>query len=290
MTNFNLVHLFVYLLSPYFFLRIHVLLSEARQPLYRLGGIVREEQAFALVQLADGRHVFGGKEEVEYIEVLLHALFVRGLRDDYHVALDEEAQGGLCHGLAVFLADDFQHGIGEEVVAPFSEWSPRHDLRAVLLHDFLRPALLVEHMRFHLVHHRFDVAELCQVDETVGVEVRYADGTELACLVCFFHSTVGAVVVVERLVDEQQVDVVGLQLAEGFVDRSLCLLIPGVGYPHLCHKKQFLARDATLLHRTAHALLVVVSLRRVYHPVAHAQGIRHAAFTLFRSYLIYTIT
>ena len=128
-------------------------------------------------------------------------------------------------------------------------------------------------MRFHLVHHRLDVAELCQVDETVGVEVRYANGTELASLVCFFHGAVSTVVVVEGLVDEQQVDVVGLQFAEGFVDGSLCLLIPGVGYPHLCHKKQFLARNAALLHRTAHAFLVVVSLRRVYHTVAHAQGI-----------------
>ena len=72
------------------------LLAEVRQPLYRLWGIVREEQAFALVQLADGLHVVGGKGEVEYIEVLFHAFLVRGLGDDYHTALDEEAQGGLC--------------------------------------------------------------------------------------------------------------------------------------------------------------------------------------------------
>ena len=58
----------------------HALLSEVSQPLYRLGSIVREEQAFALVQLADGLHVFGGKGEVEHIEVLLHALLVRTCR------------------------------------------------------------------------------------------------------------------------------------------------------------------------------------------------------------------
>ena len=57
---------------------------------------------FPLVQLADCVHVFIGKGEVEHIEVLLHAFPVRGLGDYYHSTLDEEAQGCLCNGLAVF--------------------------------------------------------------------------------------------------------------------------------------------------------------------------------------------
>ena len=59
---------------------------------------MREEQAFTLVQLADGVHIFCGKGEIEHIKILHHTLLVRGFRDDYDTALDEETQCCLRHG------------------------------------------------------------------------------------------------------------------------------------------------------------------------------------------------
>ena len=110
----------------------------------------------------------------------------------------------------VFGTDGYQSLVAEKVVASFGKRAPRHDVRAILLHNPLRLDLLVENVRLHLIHHRRYLAELGQVDEAVGVEVRHTDGTHLACPVRLFHRPPCAVVVVERLVNEQQVDVVGL--------------------------------------------------------------------------------
>ena len=161
---------------------------------------------------------------------------------------------------------------------------------AVLLHNLLRLYLLVEHVGFHLIDHRRYFAELRQVDEAVRIEVRHADGAELARLVRFLHRPPRAVVVVERLVNEQQVDVVGLQFAQRFVNACLCPLVSGIGNPHLRHDEQFFAGYAAITDSVAYVLLVAVSLCRVNHPVAHADGIPHAPLALRRRYLINSIT
>ena len=68
------------------------------------------------------------------------------------------------------------------------------------------------------------------------------------------------------------------------------MLIAVVSEPNLIHEEDVLATDATLLDGSAHALLVLVGLRRVYHPVAHTQRIAHATFTLFRADLKHSVT
>ena len=188
---------------------------------------MREEQAVSQVQLADALHILVTQREVEHIEVLLHTLLADGLRDDNHAALDEVAQGGLCRTLVVFRTDGYQRFVAEEVVASLGKRSPRHNMCAVLLHNLLRLYLLVEHVGFHLIDHWRYLAELRQVDESVGIEIRHADGSELARLIRFHHRSPRTVIVVERLVNEQQVDVVGLQFAERLVDACLCPLVSG---------------------------------------------------------------
>lgn len=131
---------------------------------------MREEQAVSQVQLADALHVLVAQREVEHIDILLHTFLADGFRNDNHAALDEVAQGGLCRALVVFCADGYQCFVTEEVVAPFGERSPCHNVCALLLHNLLRLYLLVEHVRFHLIDHGRYFAELRQVDEAVGIE------------------------------------------------------------------------------------------------------------------------
>ena len=156
-----------------------------------------EEQAFALVQPADGGHVLIGQGEVKDLEVLAHPILVGGLGYGHHVRLEQEAQGCLGCGLAVLLADLVQDGVVEEVIAALGEGAPALVLHAVFFHDLVGLGLLLEHMGLHLVDGRGHFYELAQVDEPIRVEVGHANGPDLARLVSLLHGAVGAVVVVK---------------------------------------------------------------------------------------------
>ena len=123
---------------------------------------------------------------------------------------------------------------------------------------------------------------LRQVHEPVGEEVGDADGADLAGGQGLLHGAVGAVVVAEGLVDEQQVDVVGAQAAQGAVDGAGGALVPGVGDPHLGGDEDVLAGQSTGGDGRAHALLVAVGLGGVDVAVADLEGLEHGALGLLR--------
>jgi len=64
--------------------------------------------------------------------------------------------------------------------------------------------------------------------KAVWIEVAHSDCTHFACLQCLLHGAISAVVVAEWLVDEQQVDVVGAELAQALVNACRCLLLAGI--------------------------------------------------------------
>ena len=119
--------------------------------------VVREEEAVPNVEGGDLLHLVVGQGKIEDVDVLLHTLLVRALRDDDYAALDEEAQNRLCRRLAVRLAYLGEHLVVEEVVQALGKRTPRHDVAAILLHVSQRLHLLVEHMRLHLVDGRLNL-------------------------------------------------------------------------------------------------------------------------------------
>ena len=175
-------------------------------------------------------------------------------------------------------------------VAAFGERRPRHDARTELLHDTLRLDLLVEDMRFHLIDCRRDLHIAGQVDEVVGIEIRYADSAELSLFIGLLQRPICPVAVAEGLVQKHQVDVVGLQAAQALVNGGFGLFVTIVGNPDFRHEENFPAVDAAAAHGVAYALLVVVSLRRVDHAVADAQDIRNATLALGGRYLVDAVT
>ena len=82
--------------------------------------------------------------------------------------------------------------------------------------------------------------------------------------------------------DEQQVDVVGAQAAQGAVDGAGGALVPGVGDPHLGGDEDVLAGQSTGGDGRAHALLVAVGLGGVDVPVADLEGLEHGPLGLLR--------
>ena len=210
--------------------------------------------------------------------------------DDDDTALNQPAQGHLRHRLAVLAADFGQNRVREEAVAALGQRTPRHDARAELLHDALRLPLLVEDVRFDLIDRRDDLHIAGQVDEVVGVEVRNADSPQFSLLVRLLQCAVCTVAVAEGLVQQHQVDVVGLQAAQALVDGGFGLFVTVVGDPHFRHEENLSAVDAAAAHGVAHALFVMVSLRRVNHAVADAQRIRNATLALGGRNLIDAVT
>ena len=138
---------------------------------------------------------------------------------------------------------------------PSAKGPPGLVLHAVLFHVLVRGLLLMEDVGLHLVDRRRDFGELAQVDQAVGIKVADADGAQLASPVGLLHGAVGAVIVTERLVNQQQIDVVGVQFLQRAVDGGLCLLISGIGYPYFSCDKEFLPRKSALYNRISYAFL-----------------------------------
>ena len=204
------------------------------------------------------------------------------LGDDDDVELDEVAQGHLGGGLAVLLADGGEHRVGEDVVAALGERPPGLQGGVVLGVPGAVVGLLVEDVGLHLVDGRRHLDVLRQIHEPVGEEVGDADGADLAGGQGLLHGAVGAVVVAEGLVDEQQVDVVGAQAAQRAIDGAGGAFLPGVGDPHLGGQEDVLAGQSAGGDGRAHALLVAVGLGGVDVAVADLEGLEHGALGLLR--------
>ena len=172
--------------------------------------------------------------------------------------------------------------MGEDVVAALGQRAPGLQGGAVLGVPGAVVGLLVEDVGLHLVDGRRHLDVLRQVHEPVGEEVGDTDGADLAGGQGLLHGAVGAVVVAEGLVDEQQVDVVGAQAAQGAVDGAGGALVPGVGDPHLGGDEDVLAGQSAGGDGRAHALLVAVGLGGVDVAVADLEGLEHGPLGLLR--------
>ena len=150
--------------------------------------------------------------------------------------------------------------------------------------DGLDARLLDERVALQLVHHWLDFHIVGKVEETACLEVRNTDGTNLSCAISLFHGSPRAKHVAVGLMDEQQVDIIGLQPAQAFVNTLGGFFFAGIRNPHFCHEEQVLALQSTLAPGIAHALFVLISLGCVYQAITHTQRIAYATFTLVRAH------
>ena len=245
-----------------------------------------EEKALPAVQSLDGGHVLRRQAEIEDLKVLAHPLLMDGLRDDNDIALDQEAQGGLGGGLSVLFPDGGEDGVREHILPSLGEGAPGLRLAAVLPEILPGHLLLLEDVGLDLVDGGLHLREVLEVQVAVRPEVGDADGPELSLVIELLHGPVGAVVVSEGLVDEEQVQVIRPEPAQGRLNGRPGLLIARVGDPDLGGEEELLPGQAALRQGLAHALLVVVGLGGVDGPVAHVDGLPHAAAGILRRRLI----
>ena len=137
-------------------------------------------------------------------------------------------------------------------------------------------------MRFQLHDGGLDFHVFREIDETRIVKVAQADRSRFPGFAGFFHGAVSAVIIAEGLVDEKQVDVIGPQPSERFVNAARRFFVAGVGNPDFRGDEKLFAGNAAFADGVPDAFFVVVRLRRVDGAVARLQRFRYEAFALFR--------
>ena len=135
---------------------------------------------------------------------------MRRFGNDDDAALNVPAENDLRDRFAVFCADLCKDGVGEQTSPTFAEGRPRLVDDAVLVHPFVRNFLLIVRVRFHLIDHRLYAREGADVHQPVGVEVGNADGAQFPLRIQLLQSPPRAVIIGERLVQQNEVEVVEL--------------------------------------------------------------------------------
>ena len=128
-----------------------------------------------------------------------------------------------------------------------------------------------------------------EIDEAIGIEVAHADGSYLTFTIRTLHSSVRTIVIAERLMDQEQVNIVGLELLQTFEDGGISLLFARISDPDLRHYEEFGARHATLGDGLTYTLFILIGLSRIDHPVAYTDGIQDTALSFLRIDLVYAI-
>ena len=110
-------------------------------------------------------------------------------------------------------------------------------------------------------------------------EVGQADGAHLALLVRLLHLTVARHIIARGLVDQQQVDVGGVQTGKGLVHCVGLLIEAG---PQFGFQENLLPLQAGLLHGAANCLFVHIGVSCVDQAVAVLQGADAGGLRLVR--------
>ena len=238
--------------------------------------------AAAGVEPVDGGHLVGGELEVEDVEVLGDALGLGGLRDDRPSVLQAPAQHDLGGALAVRLGDLADHRVleGAGVLAVAVEGDPA-DRRPGLREDAVLGAegldLRLDEVGVHLdlVDRRDDLGAVEQRGQVVDHEVADADRADLAVGQQRLEGPVGLEGAVEgrgqRLVEDQQVDLLDAELAGALLEPVQRLVVAVVGDPDLRLEEDVGALEAGRAHRFADLALVAVGGGGVDVAVAVAQ-------------------
>lgn len=169
---------------------------------------MREETARASFQCCDDLHISLRQLKVEDGQVFQHPLFPHGLRERDDAALNQPSQHDLPYCLAVMLRNRHQLLVLEQVVSSFGEGSPCLWLNAELVHETDAFGLLMEGIDLDLVDGWLHVVEHRNVHEAIRLKITQADCAQLASTLRLLHRSPRAVNIRERLMDQEQIEVV----------------------------------------------------------------------------------
>ena len=135
-------------------------------------------------------------------------------------------------------ADRFQRRVRKEAVSAFGKRRPRHEARAVRSHQFPHALLLREDVCLELHHGGLYVGMFANVDVAAVVEVAQTNRAHLAVRVSAFHGAPRSEDISERLMNEEQIDVVRPELFERRINARGRSCFARVRDPDLRHEEE----------------------------------------------------
>ena len=148
-----------------------------------------------------------------------------------------------------------------------------------LLEVIFQLLLLIVRMHLGLQNYRLYLTDIQNLTNLRLAKIGQTDGLDLALFVGFLHQLVTGDIVSSGLVDEQQVNVVGVQPLQCLF-HSIRLLVEG--RPQLGFQKNLLSGHAGLLHCTTYGLFIDIGVCRVDQAIATRQHIEDGCFRLVR--------
>lgn len=109
--------------------------------------------------------------KIKYIQVLCHSFLMGRFWNNYHIALNQEAQCYLCQTFSIFFSDLSQYRIRKEVIFPLRKGSPGLMLYTVFFHICMGLFLLLKYMGFYLIDHRLYLHKIAQIYQAIRIEV-----------------------------------------------------------------------------------------------------------------------
>ena len=103
------------------------------------------------------------------------------------------------------------------------------------------------------------------------IKIRNTNRSDLSCLIGFFKRLIHFQRIFIGLMDQEQVDIIGLQFIQRLLDARPSFLVAGAGAVQLCGEKNVLPGQAALLNGLTHNILIVIHLGSVNQAIAQIQ-------------------
>ena len=204
----SMMMLAVFFLFP---LVIGVNIISAEEPFaYARGvGIV---VALACIERADRVQLVLGKFKVEDFHIALDTLGLCGFREYDDTLLILKSKNNLSRVFAVFLSDFGNHGIGKQISSALTERSPRFELNFVFGENFTQLLLLTIRIELDLIDRGHCIKTGNKTVPDFRRHIAYADRTDFACFLRFFHRSPRFVNFSVGLMNQVQVHIIGTEL------------------------------------------------------------------------------
>ncbi len=239
-----------------------------------------EEAALSAIESSDGCQIFITQFEIEDVDILGLALWAYRLGNRDDSALHLPAQHHLRRALAVLLSDVHKCFLCEHRVESFGERSPGHHLHPELLQGLLSSQLLMMRMNLDLVDRGHHLVEDREIGELIRREVAHTNRTGQLLFLQFLHHSPRSEWIVEWLVNQVSINVIGIESLEGSLERIARLVAVGIADPQLGYQKNVFSRHTAGLNRLTDRFFVAIGSGSINQAIAKLQRAGHGSLAL----------